>query len=149
MELSPWPASLARIWYGWVFRGHQWFAATKPQCLADKQSQRCGKRSPDDDEPWNCGGYRWFPPHQWWSAPHNQWSAAHKSLFVALNQLAAQGNDLLELHNRLPQFGYRLSQMLDLLLPSGNHLPRFRSGLPARNNGWVKMYDYLSRTLDW
>lgn len=70
-------------------------------------------------------------------------------MLVALNELAAQDNYLLELHNRLPQFGYRLSQRLELLLPSGNHLPQHRSGLPARNNGWVKMYDYLSRTLYW
>jgi len=70
-------------------------------------------------------------------------------LFVALNQLPPQGNYLLEPHDRLPQFGYRLAQMLDRLLSSGNHLPRLRSGLPARNNGWVKMYDYLSCTLYW
>jgi len=80
---------------------------------------------------------------------HKQWSAAHKWLYVALNQLAPQTNYLLELHNPLPRLGYRLVRMLAPLSPPNNHLPRLCSGLPVRNNGLVKMYDYLSRALYW
>jgi hypothetical protein len=70
-------------------------------------------------------------------------------LYVVLNQLAAQGNWLPDPHNRLPRFGYRLSQTLDRLPPPDTHLPRLCSGLRARNNGLVRMYDYLSRALYW
>ena len=56
---------------------------------------------------------------------------------------------MLEPRNRLPWLSYRLLRLPDPLSPPSNHLPRLCSGLPVRNNGLVKRYDYLSRALYW